>query len=108
MNDGILSNPVNISLLCTDGVPVFKSSNFSMWPLYFVINELPYALRMKMQNVIFAGLWFGSCSKARYETFLRPFWNILKKLETDGLLVKAWGISKCFVAKVVLLAGSYL
>lgn len=29
----------------TDGVPVFRSSRFSFWPLYLVINELPYKLR---------------------------------------------------------------
>jgi len=36
----------NISLtLNTDGIPVFRSSNFSFWPLYLIINELPFHLR---------------------------------------------------------------
>ena len=36
----------NISLtLNTDGIPVFRSSNFSFWPLYLMINELPFHLR---------------------------------------------------------------
>ena len=43
---GFLSNRNNISLIFnTDGIPVFKSSNFSFWPLYLLINELPYKLR---------------------------------------------------------------
>ena len=33
------------ALLNTDGVPIFKSSGFSVWPILLVINELPYHLR---------------------------------------------------------------
>ncbi len=29
----------------TDGIPVFKSSNYSFWPLFLVINELPFNIR---------------------------------------------------------------
>ena len=29
----------------TDGVPIFKSSNFSVWPLLLSINELPFHAR---------------------------------------------------------------
>ena len=31
-----LSLPIN-----TDGVAVFRSSKFSIWPVYFTVNELP-------------------------------------------------------------------
>lgn len=35
--------PTKISFtLYTDGVPIFKSSKFSIWPVYLVIHELPY------------------------------------------------------------------
>jgi len=42
MQDGqFLADANNISFLWnTDGVPV-KSSKCSIWPMYFVINELP-------------------------------------------------------------------
>ena len=41
-NNGLLSDPNNISLTWnTDGVPLFKSSSFALWPLYFIVNELP-------------------------------------------------------------------
>lgn len=41
-NNGVLSKKNNISLkVNTDGVPIFKSSGFSIWPIYFQINELP-------------------------------------------------------------------
>lgn len=56
---GCLSNPNNISLMWyTNGVPVFKSSNVSMWPLFLTINELPYKYRMKRENTMLAGLRF--------------------------------------------------
>ena len=33
---------IHLSLMVnTDGVSIFRSSNFGLWPLYFVINELP-------------------------------------------------------------------
>ncbi len=43
---GFLSNPMNVSLqMNTDGAQVFKSSTLSLWPVYFVINELQPHLR---------------------------------------------------------------
>ena len=39
--NGPLSDPRNISLMWnTDGIPIFKSSKFSVWPFYCVINKL--------------------------------------------------------------------
>ena len=31
--------------LNTDGIPIFKSSNFAFWPIYLIVNELPYKTR---------------------------------------------------------------
>lgn len=46
MASGFLSNQSNILfILNTDGVPVFRSSSFSFWPIYLIINELPYKMR---------------------------------------------------------------
>ena len=46
-NGGFLSFPDNVSFLMnSDGVPVFKSSKVSIWPLYLLINELDYSLQM--------------------------------------------------------------
>ena len=40
---GILNSKDNISFIMnTDGVPVFKSSKVSIWPVFMIINELPY------------------------------------------------------------------
>ena len=41
-DNGFLSNPDNISLLDnTDGVALVRSSKAGVWPIYYVINELP-------------------------------------------------------------------
>ena len=46
----LLNNPNNLSLTWNvDGVPIFKSSKFNLWLLYFVINELPFKLRHIME-----------------------------------------------------------
>ena len=44
---GFLAEPLNVSFcfLNTDGVAIFRSSNFGVWPLFFLVNELPPALR---------------------------------------------------------------
>lgn len=44
--DGFLAREENISFqFNTDGIPVFKSSSYSFWPLHLIINELPYRMR---------------------------------------------------------------
>lgn len=80
MSNGFLSNKSNISFTWnTDGVPLFKSSKFSIWPLYLVINELPYEERIKKENIIIVGIWFGT-KKPNANLFLSVFRNPLKKL----------------------------
>lgn len=50
-NGGVLSDQNNLSLkVNTDGVPIFKSSGYSMWPIYFEINELPPRIRLVEKN----------------------------------------------------------
>lgn len=102
--NGILSDVKNISLMLnTDGIPIFKSSKFDLWLLYLVINELPYKERISRDNMIFAGLWFGS-SKPVMLTFLQPFHSALSNLENEGLLVETF--DDHFTAHAILLAGT--
>lgn len=72
VSDGLLSDLRNISFMWnTDGVPIFKSSKFSVWPFYCVINELSFVECTKRENMVFVGLWFGD-SKPSMLTFLQP------------------------------------
>ena len=43
----------------TDGIPLYKSSSVSIWPVYLVINELPPVLRFAPKNMILWGVWQG-------------------------------------------------
>lgn len=46
VESGFLKNKFNISIIFnTDGIPVFRSSTFSFWPLHIIVNELPYKMR---------------------------------------------------------------
>lgn len=106
-NNGILSNPNNMSLTWnTDGVPLFKSSSFSLWPLYFIINELPYNKRIRRENMLFAGLWFGS-NKPQLLTYFAPFYQGLSKLEKEGVTVTSPDEAiASFTSKVVVICGT--
>ena len=37
----------------TDGVSLFRSSSFSIWPLYFIVNELPPKCRYVYQIPVY-------------------------------------------------------
>lgn len=79
-NGGLLSKPTNLSFtLNTDGAAVFKSSKVSIWPVFLVINELPYKQRMKKENVILASLWFGN-QKPQMSTFLKPLQKSMQEI----------------------------
>jgi len=93
-----LKFPELITLTCnTDGVPVFSSSNASLWPVFFVINELPLTLRHA--NMMLCALWFGS-GKPRLDVLFRPIVHSLQHLYDQGF---SWVINgKQLITKVVL------
>jgi len=73
----------DISLLWNcDGIPMFKSSAFSLWPIRCVINELQPNVRFK--NMILAGVWFGR-GKPDMSTYLKQFVDDILKINSKGL-----------------------
>jgi len=72
----------------TDGVNLFNSSSYSIWPLFLSINELDYKLRRN--NTVLAGLWFGS--KPSIHTFLSPFVDQMNSLSENGI---TWTYGGC-------------
>ena len=101
---GILQSENNFSFIFnTDGVPIFKLSKVSIWPIYLIINELPYKKRMATENMLSSGLWFGEKKPAMW-TFLKPFYKSLIDLEQGVTFqVKNKGSAAC---KAVLLGGT--
>lgn len=86
---GFLNQPHNISFMWySDGISVFNFSNkFSIWPFYLVINELSYKNRVKKQNIILAGIWFGK-KKPKVNTFLTPFYSEMTKFYQGGYMME--------------------
>ena len=83
---GPLDNPNNLTFSWnTDGVPLFKSSNFGSWPFFLSINELPPGKRFLWDHQILGGLWFGP-SKPFMNKFLNPLYKKVSKLETEGTI----------------------
>ncbi|KAE8741566.1 hypothetical protein FOCC_FOCC012903 [Frankliniella occidentalis] len=103
---GFLSNRNNISLTWyTDGVPVFSSKNYSIWPFMFLINELPYRMRARRKNVLMAGLWFGP-HKPSANLYMRSFLPELRRLYTDGVRVSVADLERINIpVKAIVLAG---
>ena len=48
--DSFLNNsPLNLAVtLCTDGIPIYKSSSITHWPILLMILNLPPLLRQKV------------------------------------------------------------
>lgn len=65
----------------TDGVELFNSSIYTLWPIQVCINELPY--RLRRENILLCGLWFYK-EKPPMDLFLRPFIDELLELQTNG------------------------
>ena len=78
----------NLALsLFTDGIPVFKSSLVSMWPVYLVIQNLPLTIRGNAENVILCALWVGP-SKPPMSLLLTPVVESIQDLDVSGLTIK--------------------
>ena len=106
-SNGILASANNISLTWNvDGLPLFKYSKFSLWPIYLIVNELPYKLRTLKENMIIAGLWFGESKPNIMNVYLKPIITELIVLENHGVEVKPPTFSSSFIAKVIVLAGT--
>ncbi|KAK3932708.1 Large envelope protein [Frankliniella fusca] len=97
------SLPHNFSMTWnSDGIPVFKSNKSSLWPVYFMINELPYKLRTKKEHMLLGGLWFGAKSIAN--KILEPLLTTLKTVYF-GFTINPPD-SSTSVARGILLSGA--
>jgi hypothetical protein len=71
-----------ISLLgSTNGVVSFKTTNTALWPVQFIILELPPSERNKFSVV--SSLWFAK-GKPNCNALLRGFCEEIKKLTISG------------------------
>lgn len=103
-NGGFFTHPEHLGLsLSTDGVPVFKSSVDSLWPVYLTVNNLPPSIRTNKENTMLCGLWFGP--KPPMRALLRPVVEMLQSLYTVGITMKVPSGSKTI--RAMLLNGIF-
>jgi hypothetical protein len=50
------SNPTVTMTMNIDGVQVSRGSQSTIWPILFVVNELPPNARFSIENIILAGI----------------------------------------------------
>ena len=100
VDDGLLSDNRNLSLLWnTDGVPIFKSSKFSIWPVLCSINEMP--MKLRRENILLTALWFGD-KKPDMNIYLKPFIDECNNLSSTGF---KWNLNnRTVVSRVFCLA----
>ena len=78
----------NLALsLNTNGVPLYKSSSWSLWPVFLSILNLPASIRMKAENVFLTGLWHGPF-KPPMKRLLYPILASLRELSVSVVVVK--------------------
>lgn len=86
-NDRYFSSPNHLALsISTDGVPLFKSSSMSLWPVYLLILNFPASIRAYTENIILCGLFIGS-TKPDMKLLLEPIIEGLNKLSSVGASV---------------------
>ncbi|KAK3918405.1 N-(5'-phosphoribosyl)anthranilate isomerase [Frankliniella fusca] len=98
------SNPLNFTMMInSDGVPVFKASKKSLWPVFFNVLELPPHLRFKKEFTLIGGLWFGG--KPLVNILLGKLTSSLKHIR-NGFEVEPFGSSKILQARGTVLAAT--
>ena len=73
-NDPFFSVPEHTGLIMnTDGIPVFKSSKSSLWPILSVASLPP--IRMNKDYILLAGVWFGHVKpQPALPSYYQPSW----------------------------------
>lgn len=71
----------------TDGVRVFKSNHYDIWPVYLAVLELPESERFLPQNLILASTWHGP-KKPKLLQFFRPFFEEMQQLGREGVEIQ--------------------
>ncbi|GBM98129.1 hypothetical protein AVEN_229771-1 [Araneus ventricosus] len=79
-----VNNFDNLSLqFNVDGIPMYRKSRYSIWPIQCAFNELPPVRRK--QHIMMRGLWFGKEKPDINFNYFIPFVNELDSLIKSGI-----------------------
>ena len=79
---GFLSVPESTGLImCIHGVPMFRASRWSVWPVQLSITSLPPEVRMDLENLLLAGVWLGPVKPDVSVILMQQ----IEKLRTKGI-----------------------
>ena len=83
-----LSIPEHAGLILNaDGAPIFKAAGHSLWPIYLSVTSFPPQMRMKVRNLLLAGVWCASV-KPDMKVVLGPVLAKINQLKAHGIQVK--------------------
>ena len=78
-----IAAPYSLTLMGhTDGLSIHDSADLTLWPLEFVIVELPPHLRYRY--VLVSGVWLDGC-KPYINSYFKPFVKELQTIYEDGV-----------------------
>ena len=101
-SDSFFSSSTNVALsVFTDGIPVFKSSKVSVWPVYYIVLNLPPSVHIKAKNIILSGMWVGP-TKPPMQHLLFPLTQKIQDLSTTGIKMNSPNGVMIIRAKLVL------
>lgn len=95
------SDMISINLNC-DGVPIFNTSGYELYPVLATLNELKPKKRKKF--IMLCALWCGKGVPLDFDLFFKPFVSEAQKLYKYGFTFKRDGITihkKVLVVAVV-------
>lgn len=71
-----ITSPYHVKLiLSSDGGQLFKSTTYSIWPIFLTLADLPSDVASLLNNVCLAALWKGS-GKPLWDDFMGRFANL--------------------------------
>lgn len=99
------NGPLITLTLNTDGVRVYKSKRkASLWPIQLFINEVPPSKRLKQENIILSGIWFGS--DPVFEVYFKPLIKEMKILDENKILAQKYNVSNVGVTVRILFTSA--
>jgi hypothetical protein len=99
---GFISDSCITLSFFTDGVPLFASSQVSLWPVFLTINELQPKARYQPKNLIIWGIWQGK-GKPPMNVPLEKLVDDMRKLDQEGLQLVVGG--EALTIKALLIGG---